>query len=351
MGAGPGRGRRVPLDPGVRAQPGARSSRAARRPAQRHRRARPCARRGARHASMDRRGADARRRPRRPAAGPDRHDDGVRLLRRPGRRPRLPGRPGCGRCRRRRRSVDRAGRGRRVDPGGRRSAALPPRSEDQRRHPRDGLGAPGRPLGASTRGGALRRAGRACCRGPDGRGRGRPGRSSLAVRPDALQDRGGPDRDAELVARPGRDRCCARPGRCRARSAGVGRGGSPWCRAPGLHRRHLGRWALRAPLRPTPGARRGAVRPGLVPRCQWYVAPVRRPGARRGPGRRRRHARPVARTVPPDGPHLRGPATTPTRVLGQRRSVLRHGRCRRHRPRRLAAARAPGRPRPRAAAR
>ena len=320
MGARPGavrRGRAVdPADTGRD-----RAGMGPRRHAQRHRRAGARAVGGCRDAAVDRRGVRAGGRDRRPAQGvtPRATDvtyfDGLVshlqcLV--------LLGEPGVDAC------VDRLLE---LAPDG-----WPDYRTTRRSAPRRSSSAA---LTAIEAGVGPRRRARGVRRRPAaGRGGGDAGRPELAVRPaparPAGQARGrSPGRDAELVARAGRDRRRARSGRGRAGAAGPGRGRSTRRRAPG----HAGRPRLtgrRRPRRTPPDpaqARHGRVHVELVPRPGrhlWRCS--RRCDAADVPERRRGAADSLGRPLPALAAHLGHPRAPLAGLLGQRRPLLRHRR-------------------------
>ena len=161
---------------------------------------------------------------------------------------------------------------------------LPARGPHPRRHARYGGRAAGRAVGEparGVRGGPGRRPrGRRAPR----RGRAPPDRHRLALGAGAIRHRARRPADAELVARPGRDRRRRRRGRRGAGPTRPGRRRGERRRAPGDARGHQ-----RAGLR---GAddRAGQARPGpgdvhLVPRPHRHVAAVRGSRPRRRGGR------------------------------------------------------------------
>ena len=161
------------------------------------------------------------------------------------------------------------------------------------------------------------------------------GRPELAVRPAPARPAGqarrrSPGRDAELVARTGRDRRRARSGRGRAGETGPGRDLPTGRRAPG----HAGRPRVtrRRRLRGTPAdpaqARHGRVHVELVPRPGRQPWAVRRAGCGRGPRGRGRAADSVDRPLPALAAHVGHPRAPLPGLLGQRRPLLRHRRCR-----------------------
>ena len=132
-------------------------------------------------------------------------------------------------------------------------------ARQERRHSRDRCDRPRRAHG--DRGGvrARGRARRVRRRPTPGRGGGDAGRPELALRPASAcptrqARRRPPGRDAQLVARAGRDRRRARPGRGRPVPARPGRGLSTRRRAPG-HAGRLGLAGRRRPRRTPLGSR------------------------------------------------------------------------------------------------
>ena len=165
-------------------------------------------------------------------------------------------------------------------------------------------------------------------------------RSLLAVRPAAVPARARGRADAELVARAGR----RRRGRSRRRASTLDRpdlvdAARPRRRAPAHPRRHQRRRPAAAARDPGPGGPRH-LHLHVVPRPDRDLAAVR--GARPRRRSRRRRSR-----TPSDWERaclhsLRvsgHPRATPSRLLGQRRPLLRYGGRRRRRAQRLAAAR------------